>query len=269
LVPSETRRRRAVAAIASVAAVSCNRVAQLARSVYNGSRLSLEELMQKIFVLASGLGTILIGSLLCAGVFVLVPACSLDSPSHKDGAVDSVPGAGGRAGAVGTGGAAGWPSSRDSAGSRFDAVGATDIDAAGAGADCEVPCLGAAANLIAACKPAGACTYQIPYRTGLTDTILNGCYDNGLKISTGNVGASADAPYGQGVMTVKNNGALCYSLSVVYADASKTPGSYVYRDATGATVMTDTMGVIRFGGQVVYAAADHRRTDISYSIGLV
>jgi hypothetical protein len=29
------------------------------------------------------------------------------------------------------------------------------------------------------------------------------------------------------------------------------------------------MGVIRFGGQVVYAAADHRRTDISYSIGLV
>jgi hypothetical protein len=29
------------------------------------------------------------------------------------------------------------------------------------------------------------------------------------------------------------------------------------------------VGVIRFGGQVVYAAADHRRTDISYSIGLV
>ena len=30
-----------------------------------------------------------------------------------------------------------------------------------------------------------------------------------------------------------------------------------------------SLGVIRFGGQVVYAAADHRRTDISYSIGLV
>ena len=29
------------------------------------------------------------------------------------------------------------------------------------------------------------------------------------------------------------------------------------------------MGVIRFGGQVVYAAADHRRTDISYAIGHV
>jgi acetyl-CoA carboxylase carboxyltransferase component len=31
----------------------------------------------------------------------------------------------------------------------------------------------------------------------------------------------------------------------------------------------EAVGVIRFGGQVVYAAADHRRTDISYSIGLV
>jgi hypothetical protein len=34
-------------------------------------------------------------------------------------------------------------------------------------------------------------------------------------------------------------------------------------------VTESVLGVIRFGGQVVYAAADHRRTDISYSIGLV
>jgi hypothetical protein len=38
---------------------------------------------------------------------------------------------------------------------------------------------------------------------------------------------------------------------------------------TGGNAATGGVGVIRFGGQVVYAAADHRRTDISYSIGLV
>jgi hypothetical protein len=63
--------------------------------------------MQKLFVL--------VGSLLSAGLVVLVSACSLDAPSrsHKDGAV----------GAVGTGGAVGWRSSGGSAGSRFDVDG--------------------------------------------------------------------------------------------------------------------------------------------------
>jgi hypothetical protein len=59
-----------------------------------------------------------------------------------------------------------------------------------------------------------------------------------------------------------------------HAVGSISVSAYLHKDlptAAGPTYQCErtSMGVIRFGGQVVYAAADHRRTDISYSIGLV
>jgi hypothetical protein len=172
------------------------------------------------------------GAFLSLGIYlsIFVPACSSDSASPTDGAVDSVQNMGGMAGRVGTGGAAGSLSNPDSAAE----AGGADSDSAGTGCT-DLPCLGTTASLIATCKTSNTCTYQT------TSKGINRCFDNGVKTSVTAIAASASSPGGQMVMAVKKDGVPCYTFNVSYADTSGTAGIFVYQDAVGAPLITESV----------------------------
>ena len=66
-----------------------------------------------------------------------------------------------------------------------------------------------------------------------------------------------------------NDGIECRAALVDITERRHLEDSLRFRAELLDYAAGHSLGVIRFGGQVVYAAADHRRTDISYSIGLV
>lgn len=152
--------------------------------------------------------------------------CGSSSGSRQDGSVAASAGSGGATG-QGTGGAL--------AGS--GGVGGSDgairagVDSSAILAECaELPCLAPAANLIATCKPSYTCISEY-------DSLSQSyCFDNGVSVlrsyGTGNT------PSGHIIMSVKKNGAACYSLDVSYADAAANSDILIYKDAAGTEMIS-------------------------------
>jgi len=124
--------------------------------------------------------------------------------------------------------------------SAFQADGAVVADAAVDRADLAVPvvdcpalpCLGTAVSVIAACKPDNTCTYQ------MATTSETRCFANGVTIKQTLINGTTNDPGGQVIMSVKQGGAACYSLEITYADAAHSAASFVYKDGSGAPMVT-------------------------------
>jgi hypothetical protein len=120
------------------------------------------------------------------------------------------------------GGAAGTGAGGGGAGGGGSGGGALDGGDGGASA-CTIPCL---ADVVAGCVPAGACVWQGTVLTGL-DT----CYANGV-MTTLMFGTEAL------VLTYRRaDGSPCYSIESI-ADVVTRSATFVYKDATGATIGT-------------------------------
>jgi hypothetical protein len=102
----------------------------------------------------------------------------------------------------------------------------------------ELPCLAAAASVTARCKPSNinSCTNQTTV-SGTTST-MNRCFTDGVTIQMVQSNATTSNPNGQAIMSVKNGGALCYSLEIDYTDATRSAGNLVYKDANGTPMVT-------------------------------
>jgi hypothetical protein len=96
-----------------------------------------------------------------------------------------------------------------------------------------LPCLAGATVLIEACAPSGTCTEQVIV-SGQT-AAQNKCFSNGVKISVTGMNLASGAT--TTVMTVRKDGAACYSLNGT--SDSATVGSVVYRDGAGADLITE------------------------------
>jgi hypothetical protein len=131
-----------------------------------------------------------------------------------DGNGGGVGGAGGGAGGTGaTGGSGGAGGGNGGGGGSSD----------GGASACTIPCL---ADVVAGCVPAGACVWQGTVLTG-----LNTCYANGV-MTTLMFGTEAL------VLTYRRaDGSPCYSIESI-ADLVTRSATFVYKDATGATIGT-------------------------------
>ena len=126
------------------------------------------------------------------------------------------------------GGNSGTPSN-DAAVISADADHGTDAPSCNA-----LPCLANATGLIAYCAPGGTCTVQVTVSGGIAT--MTKCFSNGVKIQL--TAANAGAGGTNTVMTVKKDGAACYSFTAMgTADASV--GSAVYQDGAGADLFTE------------------------------
>jgi hypothetical protein len=122
--------------------------------------------------------------------------------------------------------------------------GATGADAVVHGVDAavpvfscpELPCLATAASVTAACKPDNSCTNEVTVSG--TMTTMKRCFTNGVTIQELWSGATASNLGGQMIMSVKKDGALCYSLEIDYKDAGRSTGNVIYRDARGTPMVT-------------------------------
>ncbi len=100
----------------------------------------------------------------------------------------------------------------------------------------ELPCLGTAATVTAGCKPNNTCTNQLT--TSGTMTTMNRCFTDGVAIQERGMNATAAYPDSQVIMSVKNRGALCYSLDIDYKDAARSTADLIYQDASGTPIVT-------------------------------
>ena len=99
-----------------------------------------------------------------------------------------------------------------------------------------LPCLAGATGLIAYCAPSGTCTSQVTVSGGIAT--MNRCFSNGAKIQL--TAVRADGGGTNTIMTVKKDGAACYSF-VIMATADPSVGSAVYRDGAGTDLITGTV----------------------------
>jgi hypothetical protein len=166
--------------------------------------------------------------LVATTVFTLACGNSDGSPSgsRQDGSVAASAGSGGATG-LGTGGA--LPGSGGVGGS--DGAIRAGVDSSAILAHCaELPCLTPAANLIATCNPSYTCTSEY-------DSLSQSyCFDNGVSVlrsyGTGNT------PSGHIIISVKKNGAACYSLDVSYSDDAANLGILIYKDSAGTEMIS-------------------------------
>lgn len=100
----------------------------------------------------------------------------------------------------------------------------------------DLPCLASATGLIAYCAPSGTCTVQVT-TSGGTATMTK-CFSNGVKIQLTATNAGAGGT--NTVMTVKKDGAACYSFTAM-GTANASVGSAVYQDGAGAVLFTETV----------------------------
>jgi hypothetical protein len=115
------------------------------------------------------------------------------------------------------------------------AVVSVDADLGVDGVSCAaLPCLAKATSLIAYCAPSGTCTAQVTVSGGIATTTK--CFSNGVKIQF--TGTTAGSGGVNTVMSVKKDGASCYSFAVMGMANGKV-GSGVYRDGAGANLFTE------------------------------
>jgi hypothetical protein len=112
------------------------------------------------------------------------------------------------------------------------------FDAGGDGVSCAaLPCLAGATSLIAFCAPSGTCTEHATASVG--SSVQTKCFSNGVTIAV--TGMSLASGGTSSVMTVRKDGATCYSFAVTADDASGQTGSVVYADGTGVALITGTV----------------------------
>ena len=108
------------------------------------------------------------------------------------------------------------------------------------GACSSLTCLGSVGSLIASCGASGSCVGQTQWTDAGTTTIVSECHANGVKtLRTGTQpGADGTVPF---EMTVKKGDSVCYFLSGWVGSASAAMGSFTYKDASGTTILTETI----------------------------
>ena len=97
-----------------------------------------------------------------------------------------------------------------------------------------LPCLADAINLIASCAPSGACTQQVNTATGTTAK----CFSNGVRIQLMQTRIGTDGE--NVVMSVKKDGAACYSFNVMQSSAMSDV-SAGYQDGAGTQLISETL----------------------------
>jgi hypothetical protein len=97
-----------------------------------------------------------------------------------------------------------------------------------------LPCLETATSLIGYCAPRGACTEQLTVSGGIATRTK--CFSNGVKIQLTATNAAAGGT--NTVMSVKKDGAACYSFTVMAAAGGQV-GSGLYEDGAGADLFTE------------------------------
>jgi hypothetical protein len=97
-----------------------------------------------------------------------------------------------------------------------------------------LPCLANATSLIAYCAPSGTCAVQVTIEGDIAT--MTKCFSNGVKIQLTATDAGAGGT--NTVMTVKKDGAACYSFTTM-ATADPSVGSVVYQDGAGADLFTE------------------------------
>jgi len=121
--------------------------------------------------------------------------------------------------------------------SRDGAVIPADADLGTDALSCNaLPCLANATSLIAYCAPSGTCAVQVTIQGDITT--MTKCFSNGVKIQLTATDAGAGST--NTVMTVKKDGAACYSFAIM-ATADPSVGSVVYQDGAGADLFSETV----------------------------
>jgi hypothetical protein len=132
----------------------------------------------------------------------------------------------------------------------FAACGGGSGGATGKGADGSIviasgvcsslTCLGSVGSLIASCGASGSCVGQTQWTDAGTTIIVSECHANGVKaLRTGTQpGADGTVPF---EMTVKKGDSVCYAVSGWMGPGSAAMGSFTYKDASGATLLTETI----------------------------
>lgn len=110
------------------------------------------------------------------------------------------------------------------------------------GACSSLTCLDSVGSLLASCRASGSCEAQFEWPdSGPTMTmIVRECHSNGIKaFRTGDQPAADGSIHVE--MTVKNGDSVCYSLSGSVSGSSAAVGSFTYKDASGAIILTETV----------------------------
>lgn len=108
------------------------------------------------------------------------------------------------------------------------------------GACSSLTCLGSVGSLIAGCGASGTCVGQTQWTDAGTTMTVSECHANGVKaLRTGTQpGADGTVPF---EMTAKKGDSVCYAISGWTGPGSAAMGSFTYKDASGATLLTETI----------------------------
>jgi hypothetical protein len=101
-------------------------------------------------------------------------------------------------------------------------------------------CLATVGSLVASCAASGSCVAQVQWTDAGTTMLVSECHANAVKtLRTGTQpGADGTVPF---EMTVTKGGSVCYALSGSVGSASAAMGSFTYRNASGSTILTETI----------------------------